>query len=120
MAINQLKKNGVLHSSTIIGISRLPTVHGVFIQDAVDFLKALPDSSVQLILIDPPYNLDLDKWDSFPNYLDWAKGEIYKKDKRLNPESIEKGKNPTNVWEVGRLNDNSTEKVGHLTQKPIV
>jgi site-specific DNA-methyltransferase (adenine-specific) len=80
----------------------------------------LPDSSVQLILIDPPYNLDLDKWDSFPNYLDWAKGEIYKKDKRLNPESLEKGKNPTNVWEVGRLNDNSTEKVGHLTQKPIV
>jgi site-specific DNA-methyltransferase (adenine-specific) len=72
MAINQLKKNGVLHSSTIIGISTLRTVHGVFIQDAVDFLKALPDSSVQLILIDPPYNLDLDKWDSFHNYLDWA------------------------------------------------
>ena len=44
--------------------------------------------------------------------------EIYKKDKRLNPESIEKGKNPTNVWEVGRLNGNSTERVGHLTQKP--
>jgi 16S rRNA G966 N2-methylase RsmD len=59
MAINQLKKNGVLHSSTITGISTPRTVHGVFIQDAVYFLKALPDSSVQLILIDPPYNLDL-------------------------------------------------------------
>lgn len=215
IAINQLKKNGVLHSSTITGISTPRTVHGVFIQDAVDFLKALPDSSVQLILIDPPYNLDIDIWDSFHNYLDWAKvwldqiyrvlsdsgncvifggfqyqdlkkgdlleilhytrhetalrfvnlviwyykngmsahrffanrheeavwlsktkkyyfdldsvrvqfdeatKKMYKKDKRLNPESIDKGKNPTNVWEIGRLNGNSTERVGHLTQKPV-
>jgi len=214
IALNRLKKNGASHSSTITGISTPHTVHGVFIQDAVEFLKALPDSSVQLILIDPPYNLDLDTWDTFNNYLDWAKGwldeiyrvlsdsgncvifggfqyqdlkkgdlleilhytrhetalrfvnlviwyykngmsahrffanrheeavwlsktkkyyfdldsvrvpfdeatkELYKKDKRLNPESIDKGKNPTNVWEIGRLNGNSTERVGHLTQKP--
>jgi hypothetical protein len=44
---------------------------------------------------------------------------MYKKDKRLNPESIEKGKNPTNVWEIGRLNGNSVERVGHPTQKPL-
>jgi site-specific DNA-methyltransferase (adenine-specific) len=214
MAINQLKKNGHLHSSTITGISTHCTIHGVFVSDATEFLKVLPDSSVQLILIDPPYNLDLDNWDSFHNYLEWAKGwldqiyrvlsdsgncvifggfqyqdlkkgdlleilhytrhktalrfvnliiwhykngmsahrffanrheeavwlsktknyyfdldsvrvpfdeatkEMYKKDKRLNPESIDKGKNPTNVWEIGRLNGNSGERVGHLTQKP--
>lgn len=214
MVMNQLKKKGTLHSSAMTGISAPYTVHGVFIQDAVDFLKTLPDSSVQLILVDPPYNLDLDNWDSFHNYIDWAKGwldqiyrvlsdsgncvifggfqyqdlkkgdlleilhytrhkttlrfvnlviwyykngmsahrffanrheeavwlsktskyyfdldsvrmpfdeatkELYKKDKRLNPESIDKGKNPTNVWEIGRLNGNSTERVGHLTQKP--
>jgi site-specific DNA-methyltransferase (adenine-specific) len=41
------------------------------------------------------------------------------KDKRLNPKNIEKGKNPTNVWEIGRLNGNSKERVGHPTQKPI-
>ncbi|RFP62800.1 MAG: site-specific DNA-methyltransferase [Limnothrix sp. CACIAM 69d] len=213
-AINQLRKGGALHSSTITGVQASYTVHGIFIQDAVEFLKTLPDSSVQLILIDPPYNIDLDAWDSFHNYLDWAKEwldqiyrvlsdsgncvifggfqyqdlkkgdlleilhytrhetalrfvnliiwyykngmsahrffanrheeavwlsktkryyfdldsvrvpfdeatkKIYKKDKRLNPESIEKGKNPTNVWEIGRLNGNSTERVGHLTQKP--
>ena len=40
------------------------------------------------------------------------------KDKRLIPENIEKGKNPTNVWEIGRLNGNSVERVGHPTQKP--
>lgn len=44
--------------------------------------------------------------------------EVYLKDKRLNPESIEKGKNPTNVWRVCRLNGNSKERVGHPTQKP--
>lgn len=41
------------------------------------------------------------------------------KDRRLIPENIEKGKNPTNVWEIGRLNGNSSERVGHPTQKPI-
>ena len=42
----------------------------------------------------------------------------YMKDKRLNPESVEKGRNPTNVWRMGRLNGNSLERVGHPTQKP--
>ena len=41
------------------------------------------------------------------------------KDKRLNPENTMKGKNPTNVWEIGRLNGNSKERVGHPTQKPV-
>jgi len=49
---------------------------------------------------------------------DEATKQIYKKDKRLNPENIDKGKNPTNVWEIGRLNGNSIERVGHVTQKP--
>ena len=40
------------------------------------------------------------------------------KDKRLNGETVDKGKNPTNVWEIGRLNGNSKERVGHPTQKP--
>ena len=44
--------------------------------------------------------------------------KLYRRDKRLNPDSIEKGKNPTNVWRMSRLNGNSTERVGHATQKP--
>lgn len=27
--------------------------------------------------------------------------------------------NPTNVWQIGRLNGNSKERVGHPTQKPV-
>lgn len=215
IALNKLRKNGQEHSSTIHGREINKSIHAIYIEDAVQFLKKLPDSSIQLILVDPPYNLDLDYWDTFENYLDWAKSwldEIYRvltdsgncvifggfqyqdlkkgdlleilhytrhqtklrfvnlviwyykngmsahrffanrheeavwlsktnkyyfdldsvrvpydeeskkaalKDKRLVPENIEKGKNPTNVWEIGRLNGNSVERVGHPTQKPI-
>lgn len=217
IAINNQKKNGIKHSTSVdleeCEVEK--TVHAIFIQDAVEALKQIPDSSIQLILIDPPYNLDLDHWDTFDNYLEWAKKwldeiyrvlsesgscvifggfqyqdlkkgdlleilhytrhstqlrfvnliiwyykngmsahrffanrheeaiwlsktkkyyfdldsvrvpfdeetkELYKKDKRLNPDSIEKGKNPTNVWEINRLNGNSKERVGHPTQKPV-
>lgn len=215
IAMNILKKNGGKHSSFIK--SKIPekTIHALYIEDAVEFLKELPDSSVQLILIDPPYNLELDTWDKFENYLDWAKqwlDEMYRvlkdsgncvifggfqyqdlkkgdlleilhytrhntklrfvnliiwyykngmsahrffanrheeviwlsktkkyyfdlnsvrvpydpeakvaalRDKRLIPENIEKGKNPTNVWDIPRLNANSQERVGHPTQKPL-
>ncbi len=43
---------------------------------------------------------------------------LYRKDKRLNADSIEKGRNPTNVWRMCRLNGNAKERVGHPTQKP--
>jgi site-specific DNA-methyltransferase (adenine-specific) len=42
----------------------------------------------------------------------------YLKDKRLHPENVMKGKNPTNVWEVNRINANSGERLDHPTQKP--
>ncbi|MHA1265948.1 MAG: DNA-methyltransferase [Candidatus Helarchaeota archaeon] len=44
--------------------------------------------------------------------------QTYLKDKRLNPASVMKGKNPTNVWEIPRLNANAKEKLNHPTQKP--
>jgi site-specific DNA-methyltransferase (adenine-specific) len=44
--------------------------------------------------------------------------QTYLKDKRLRAENVEKGKNPTNVWRINRLNGNARERVGHPTQKP--
>jgi site-specific DNA-methyltransferase (adenine-specific) len=61
------------------------------------------------------YYFDLD---TVREPFDEATKAIYRKDKRLNLESIEKGRNPTNVWRIARLNGNSTERVGHPTQKP--
>lgn len=63
------------------------------------------------------YHFDLD---AVREPYDEATKAAYLKDKRLNPESVEKGRNPTNVWRMPRLNGNSKERVGHPTQKPAV
>lgn len=215
ISMNKPSNDGLLLCSSVKSESLKLSMHALYTQDAIEFLKKMPDNSVQLILIDPPYNLEMDIWDSFPDYLEWSKqwidhifrilkdtgncvifggfqfqdlkhGDLlevlhyarhntklrlinliiwyYKngisarrffanrheeaiwlsktnkyyfdldavrlpydekakasalKDKRLIPENVEKGKNPTNVWEIGRLNGNSTERVGHPTQKPL-
>lgn len=215
MQINKMKKDNIKHKSSIDFTIPERTNCILLQKDCLDLLKSLPDNSVQLILIDPPYNLDLEKWDTFTNYIDWASkwiNEAYRvlskngsmvifggtqfqgeksgdlielihycrhntkfrlvnliiwyykngmsahryfanrheeaiwltktdqyyfdldavrvpygerelaealKDKRLNPDNVRKGKNPTNVWEIGRLNGNSKERVGHPTQKPL-
>ncbi|MCD4664510.1 MAG: site-specific DNA-methyltransferase [Bacteroidales bacterium] len=213
--LNQMNRKGVKHCTHVETDKEIKTKHFFLIEDSIEILEKIPNDSVQLILIDPPYNLDLATWDTFSNYLEWAKQwldqieriltksgncvifggfqfqdlkngdlleilhymrhntnmnlvnliiwyykngmsahrffanrheeaiwlsktkkyyfnldsvripfdektrKLYKRDKRLNPESIDKGKNPTNVWEIGRLNGNSLERTGHPTQKPL-
>jgi site-specific DNA-methyltransferase (adenine-specific) len=219
IGMNTLKKQGKSHSSNGHAKSAVPdkTIHSVIIKDCLEVLRELPDNSIQLIICDPPYNIQLADWDSHHNYLEWAadwlaeaervlaptgniaifgglqyqaeagSGDLltlishmrtaskmrlvnliiwnypngmgaqrffanrheeiawfgktekyffdldavrepfdqetkkaYMRDKRLRPESIEKGKNPTNVWQMPRLNGNSKERVGHPTQKPRI
>lgn len=216
MSINRMRKdNTIKHKTAVDFISPDKPMVCLSIMDCCDFLKTLPDGSVQLICIDPPYNLELAGWDVYNNYIEWASkwlDEAYRvlsengsmvifggiqfrnaksgdlidiihhirhhtkfklintiiwrykngmsahryfanrheeiiwlaksndyyfdldsvrepygekdleaalKDKRLNPENTIKGKNPTNVWEINRLNGNSRERVGHPTQKPV-
>jgi site-specific DNA-methyltransferase (adenine-specific) len=214
--MNELRKTGKAHSSMQVRAAAVErTVHAVLTRDCCELLRQLPPESVQLIVCDPPYNIQAASWDRFSDYRAWAaewlkeagrvlapSGNIaifgglqyqaeagggdlltilghlreasalrlvnlivwtyangmsahrffanrheeiawfgktskyyfdldavreqfddetkaaYKKDKRLRPESIEKGKNPTNVWRIGRLNGNALERVGHPTQKP--
>lgn len=216
MSLNKMRKDNTHKnkSATDFNPPEKPIVC-LNITDCCDFLKKIPDNSIQLICIDPPYNLELAGWDIYDNYIEWASqwlNEAYRvlsesgsmvifggiqfrdsksgdlidiiqyvrhntkfklintitwyykngmsahryfanrheeviwlaktnhyyfdldavrvpyteeqlqlalKDKRLNPENTRKGKNPTNVWEIGRLNGNSKERVGHPTQKPV-
>ncbi|MBK9751745.1 MAG: site-specific DNA-methyltransferase [Chloroflexi bacterium] len=62
------------------------------------------------------YYFDLD---SVREPYDEETKKAYLKDTRLRPETVEKGRNPTNVWQINRLNGNSKERVGHPTQKPV-
>lgn len=39
----------------------------IYIQDCFSFLESLLDSSIDLAIIDPPYNLKIASWDSFKN-----------------------------------------------------
>jgi DNA modification methylase len=61
------------------------------------------------------YYFDLD---AVRTRLDAKTLAAYKRDRRLNPASLDKGINPTNVWDIPRLNGNARERVGHPTQKP--
>lgn len=216
-AMNALRKRGGAHASEKGIALEVPkrTAHAALTTDCVDLLRSLPDGSVQLIVCDPPYNIQLASWDVHKDYIGWASkwlreaervlcdtgslvvfgglqyqaeagsGDLltlmhdmrlhsamrlvnlivwnypngmsaqrffasrheeiawfaktsryffdldavrepydeetkaaYMRDKRLRPESVEKGRNPTNVWQIGRLNGNSKERVGHPTQKP--
>ena len=218
-AMNALKKSGQKHSSeaSLLPTSEKGTCHVYDVSDCIDTLKKIPTGTIQLIVCDPPYNIQLAGWDNHSNYLEWARtwlseaervlsptgsialfgglqyqgeagsGDLlsliahlrqnskmllanliiwnypngmsaqrffanrheeiawfaktkkyyfdldavrepydeetkaaYMKDKRLNPASVEKGRNPTNVWRMPRLNGNSKERVGHPTQKPAV
>ena len=216
MSLNKMRKENSAKQKTSGGFESPDEIKVLLnIMDCCDFLKQLPDESVQLICIDPPYNLALAGWDIYDNYIEWASkwlheayrvlskngsmvifggiqfrdvksGDLidiiqyvrhntkfklintiiwhYKngmsahrffanrheeviwlaksndyyfdldsvrvpyseedlkqalKDTRLNPENTKKGKNPTNVWQIGRLNGNSKERVGHATQKPV-
>lgn len=215
MSINRMNKENIKHKTSVDFAIPEKTECILINEDCLQLLKSLPDNSIELILLDPPYNLDLADWDTYTNYIEWAakwldeayrvlskngnmvvfggtqfqdvkSGDLieiihhcrhntkfrlvntiiwyYKngmsahryfanrheeviwftktdqyyfdldsvrvkydekelalalKDKRLIPENVMKGKNPTNVWEIGRLNGNSLERVGHPTQKPL-
>ena len=71
--MNRHAKSGTKHSSAIEACCVKKTYHALYVKDAVEFLKEIPDNSIQLVLVDPPYNLDLETWDSFTDYLSWAR-----------------------------------------------
>jgi site-specific DNA-methyltransferase (adenine-specific) len=217
IAMNSLRKRGLPHSSAQVAIApgTAPTSHIIAVEDCTRLLRGLPSGSIQLVVCDPPYNINVANWDDRAQYVEWAgqwlaevervlapsgnfvifgglqyQGEAgsgdlvsligwmrahsrmrlanliiwnypnglgahrffanrheeiawfaksrkyyfdldavrtkldaprlerYKRDKRLNPDSLDKGINPTNVWKVPRLNGNAKERVGHPTQKP--
>jgi site-specific DNA-methyltransferase (adenine-specific) len=217
IAMNALKKSGKSHLSERLARSKPPgnSMHSVLQRECRALLSELPESSVQLLVCDPPYNIQIADWDECSDYMAWAaqwlgeaervlsdsgsmvvfgglqyQGEAgsgdlltlmsylrdhsdmrlvnlivwnysngmsahrffanrheeiawfaktknyyfdldsvrepydeetkkaYLRDPRLRPETIEKGRNPTNVWRMERLNGNARERVGHPTQKP--
>ncbi len=43
----------------------MKALNTIFIQDCFEFLKSLENESIDLAIIDPPYNLNVASWDKF-------------------------------------------------------
>lgn len=48
----------------------------VYCMDCFNFLKDIPNKSVDLIIIDPPYNINKDSWDKIEDYENWLKSVV--------------------------------------------
>jgi site-specific DNA-methyltransferase (adenine-specific) len=72
--MNRLRRDGLRHSSDINWKVPGTTYHIARVADAAELLRELPDGSVQLAVIDPPYNLEMGDWDRYDDYMGWAKG----------------------------------------------
>ncbi len=73
MSLNKMRKDDSLKHKSASDFetpNEIKLLHGI--TDCNDFLKQLPDNSIQLICIDPPYNLELAGWDIYDNYIEWA------------------------------------------------
>lgn len=71
MTLNKMRKENTLKNKTAIDFN-IPkkSVVCLKIMDCCDFLKKIPDGSIQLICIDPPYNLELAGWDIYEDYIE--------------------------------------------------
>ena len=50
--------------------------------DSIELLKNIPDKSIDLVCIDPPYNIKKAKWDKIDNYTEWM-GHFFKETQRV-------------------------------------
>ena len=53
--------------------------------DCFDAMKAIPDNSINLVLIDPPYNIskaEWDKWKTVEDYIEFM-GRVFKEIERI-------------------------------------
>ena len=53
--------------------------------DCLEVMKDIPDKSINLVLIDPPYNIGKDKWDKWKTVEDYVKfmGKVFKEIERI-------------------------------------
>ena len=86
IAMNSLKKAGKAHSSMRAPQSRPEgTAHVALTRDCRDLLRELPAESVQLIVCDPPYNIQAAPWDRMRNYREWASEWLREAERVLAP-----------------------------------
>ncbi len=74
IGMNRLRKSGRAHSSAGVAVAPASAVtsHVVAVGDCLETLRKIPDRSIQLVICDPPYNINVAAWDDVEHYVDWA------------------------------------------------
>lgn len=71
---------GELYSDNDAGLYYRSREGELHVRDCIDFMKTLPDGSVDMIFADPPYNIgkikEWDTWESMDAYLRWSESWI--------------------------------------------
>src|ERR1700739_4952805 len=74
IGMNLRRKRGLVHSSSGVAAaaSTEATSHIVAVADCLETLRQIPAGSIQLVICDPPYNINVAAWDDLAHYVDWA------------------------------------------------
>ncbi|MGA7808419.1 DNA-methyltransferase [Bradyrhizobium sp.] len=75
------------HSSAraIAAPSSAPTSHIIAVGDCLETLRRIPSASIQLVICDPPYNINVAAWDDLAHYVDWAGQWLREAERVLRP-----------------------------------
>ncbi|GAG82119.1 unnamed protein product [marine sediment metagenome] len=46
--------------------------NNIVIGDMLELIKDIADESINLVFVDPPYNIGKAEWDKIDNYLEWC------------------------------------------------
>jgi DNA modification methylase len=75
------------------------SVNDICCCDCVEFLPLIDDSSVDLVILDPPYNVGAAKWDKISDYFDWMVSIITETIRVLKPNGS------LYLWGMSKNND---------------
>lgn len=59
----------------------------IYNEDCLEGMKSIPDGSVDTIITDPPYNIDIAEWDTIENFESWM-SSLFKEFQRISKQQI--------------------------------
>ena len=74
-------------------------INKIYNEDCLNTLIKIQNNSVDLVLLDPPYNVNAADWDNIPNYLDWMKKILNESFRILKPNGS------LYLWGMSKNND---------------
>src|SRR6201994_1107070 len=87
IGMNRLRKSGRAHSSARAAAASASdtTSHIIAIGDCLETLRRIPSGSIQLVICDPPYNINVAHWEELAHYVDWAGQWLREVERVLSP-----------------------------------